>query len=1330
MWVLRDLYTGRVKARRPAALLSMLTLLSVTTWSTASVAAADTPVARINFQTSGFAVPTGYVADIGAAFDSARGHGWVQPGSSTPIDMTLNTRLRSTPSDPRLRTFVTMQGSGAANQPNVGAWEYAVPAGDYRVTLSVGDGSYIDSIHRVTVEGIVAIAGFTPNSGVKFASATVVVPVADGKLTVDAIGGTNTKIDYIDIDTTVATTDTTPPVVTTSVLGLQRPDGSYNGSASVAVQATDSQSGNASTTYSVDGAAFQPYTVPIVLSLVGSYRFVAQATDTAGNVGTTDRTVVVSAYAKGPGALTLENLDLVPFPNRLVMSRIETPESGTGLKPDGTCCVPANFVHDTSTVRLRNTGSGTMTITGLAVSGAFELVMPPALPAPVAPGAFRDVKVRFVAHSSGSGGVHSGQLSIFGDGASAPSTPVQLSGVWQTLSERNREPSTQTIIKGFGYTTQITAAGQSLNEFGRVHAVGEEVLSPYWVRADLSRPAGVQQLAAYHMQGNTATVSFHAKGSSTRTTALVHNRLDGQTVLPRKSGSTTALATASFTPPAIFGIYIDGESSDPARNNASADISNGCPGPCGHRVRFWPARDLSGRVLPDTYIVVMDYSGINYDYNDNLYLFTNIRPELSVHPYTPDTLPGAEALRLDFAAPVAGTVGDKDGQGTGFTSVQRNALDNEGTNSNSYQAAAFDVADGALTIAAFGTATTGLSTGSDNTLVNGLQVGLDASVAPLTITATLDGPLSFTGGSQQAGVQLGPDQDTFVKVTIVNRSAGGQAVQLYAEQSGAGATVGTSPELPPAADIVSVQLALIADPAVTSVRGAFRVRTSSGPGAWMFVPGSFKPQQVKFGRFFDRRAKAGIYTSSKGSAGLSVKFADFVIVPGDPTVPASANALLRLDVAGSGSYTDTAGRVWSSDAGYFAPPTAVDEGATTAPLEIANTDDDRIYRTYRGNLGAVVQAERVLSYALPTSGQTNVRLRLHFAERFSGNSSAGQRVFNIEAEGRTLYDGFDVVAAARGVNSAIVLDLPAVSVTDGTLNLTLRAGRDFPSIAGIEVICTGDCGPVDTQAPDAPTGLMATANASNQVQLSWAPSNATDVAGYRVYRSAGGGTLTPVNASLHSGTTYLDTSPSTNVTLRYTVSAVDGGGNESMPSAPADVAPIVVPVPIEPVRVNAGGPSTTVGSVTWRACTLTTDCSDFVVGGHKYKPSAQPTFTGVVSPASTAIYQTIWSGGVNDGLAPGALAFSFGVPVANGNYTVRLHFAELSKTAAGQRVFNVNVEGGAMELTGFDIYSETGGKGRVLIKEYPVTVTDGVVTIDVFCQVENAQINALEILPA
>ena len=46
----------------------------------------------------------------------------------------------------------------------------------------------------------------------------------------------------------------------------------------------------------------------------------------------------------------------------------------------------------------------------------------------------------------------------------------------------------------------------------------------------------------------------------------------------------------------------------------------------GHHIRFYPLRDGNGNLVPNTYLLVIDYNGVNYDYNDNMYIISNIKP--------------------------------------------------------------------------------------------------------------------------------------------------------------------------------------------------------------------------------------------------------------------------------------------------------------------------------------------------------------------------------------------------------------------------------------------------------------------------------------------------------------------------------------------------------------------------------------------------------------------------------------------------------------------------------------------------------------------------------
>lgn len=173
--------------------------------------AADVPIAfdsfgiaqdvKINFQSSTAAIPSGYIKDSGNAYNSTRGFGWVNQASlGTPISISNYARDRNrTNVDQRLDTLLHMQ---YPSKP-AAAWEYALPNGSYSVTVSVGDkvggGGVYDSKHTINVEGVSAIKDFQGTSKQEYQLASVKVNVTDGKLTVDAIGGINTKLNYLEI---------------------------------------------------------------------------------------------------------------------------------------------------------------------------------------------------------------------------------------------------------------------------------------------------------------------------------------------------------------------------------------------------------------------------------------------------------------------------------------------------------------------------------------------------------------------------------------------------------------------------------------------------------------------------------------------------------------------------------------------------------------------------------------------------------------------------------------------------------------------------------------------------------------------------------------------------------------------------------------------------------------------------------------------------------------------------------------------------------------------------------------------------------------------------
>ncbi|HYG73816.1 MAG TPA: putative Ig domain-containing protein [Planctomycetota bacterium] len=151
---------------------------------------------KINFQPAAAAIPAGYQPDGGVLFgDRGNGlsYGWSVNNSSTARD-----RNSSSSPDQRYDTLQHMQVIAGA------FWELAVPNGDYTVRIVAGDPSNIDSIYKISAEGVL-IVNATPTTTQRWVDATGTVSVSDGKLTIaNAAGARNNKICFAEITSVAA----------------------------------------------------------------------------------------------------------------------------------------------------------------------------------------------------------------------------------------------------------------------------------------------------------------------------------------------------------------------------------------------------------------------------------------------------------------------------------------------------------------------------------------------------------------------------------------------------------------------------------------------------------------------------------------------------------------------------------------------------------------------------------------------------------------------------------------------------------------------------------------------------------------------------------------------------------------------------------------------------------------------------------------------------------------------------------------------------------------------------------------------------------------------
>ncbi len=144
------------------------------------------------------------------------------------------------------------------------------------------------------------------------------------------------------------------------------------------------------------------------------------------------------------------------------------------------------------------------------------------------------------------------------------------------------------------------------------------------------------------------------------------------------------------------------------------------------------------------------------------------------------------------------------------------------------------------------------------------------------------------------------------------------------------------------------------------------------------------------------------------------------------------------------------------------------------------------------------------------------------------------------------------------------------------------------------------------------------------------------------------------------------------------------------------------------VQINAGG-----GAVSPFAADTYFDT------GSSYSSTAAINTSGVTNPAPAAVYQSVrWNS-----------AFTYTIPglTVGNSYLVRLHFVELTWTAAGQRLFNVAINGTNV-LSNFDIYAAV-GQNHALVREFKATANSSGQIVIAFTQgtADNPSVAGIEV---
>ena len=796
-----------------------------------------TPLARINFQPQTSVVPAGYSKDYGQPFEAARGFGWVEPGTTTPTSLVGLGRERNVNGNQLLDTFMHMQYFPA------GDWQVAVPTGSYDVTVTVGDaGSPVNSTHSVSAETTVVIPPFTPTAGDKFRTATARVDVTDGFLTLSAPTASNTKIDYVDIDRITpsgpAPADTWNPKVELSTTGPGTPP-NFTGPVTVTADTTDLGTGITSVSYTVDGGPSTPYSGPISVSTAGNHAVVVTATDGAGNTGSGSSSFNISAPAGSPAIKVTSTEDILGLTSRLVFS--------TARK----AATPAK------SFTITNTGASDLVISSLTLGGTSpgQFALAPGQPTSFTVAANQTAQVSALFKPT-SVGVKLAVLSIATNDPLAPSYTVALRGVNANGTAGATEPSLQNLVTTLGYSTDtgITDVFQATTRAPR----GDEVIAPYFKRADTTKPVGLYPVARYVAASTFTSDTGHApvKYAANRTVlyrfpvdTVDDNPDDGvdttvftenQKVMP----TITAGGATTWTPPnPVFGITGNYANYTDDQFNKAED------GTLFRNLRVFPAKGVGGVQIPNTWLIGVDVNVTgdkNFDHQDQVMLLTNATPEL-----VPAAVPGSVATTLDFTSQVPGTIADAQGEGTGFHSVQVN---NAGTQ---YKPAKINLTNGTLRL----NSTAGKNSGATNTQDNALQVHVDASRSDFTVQTRILGPMSdLTAGFQQKALYFGPDQQNYLKIEIEHRTdTPGVFITLFKEDKGVTSTIGQV-AVPSPASISTLDFQITGDMETGTLAAAYRTNSD---GAFTSLGSTFNPANIFL--WFSPQGRAGILTSHTGA---------------------------------------------------------------------------------------------------------------------------------------------------------------------------------------------------------------------------------------------------------------------------------------------------------------------------------------------------------------------------------------------------------------------------------------------------------------------------------
>ncbi|HEY6935211.1 MAG TPA: PKD domain-containing protein [Marmoricola sp.] len=180
------------------------------------------------------------------------------------------------------------------------------------------------------------------------------------------------------------------------------------------------------------------------------------------------------------------------------------------------------------------------------------------------------------------------------------------------------------------------------------------------------------------------------------------------------------------------------------------------------------------------------------------------------------------------------------------------------------------------------------------------------------------------------------------------------------------------------------------------------------------------------------------------------------------------NVLYRVDAGGPQLASTDGGPDWAEDDNAQGSPYRNQQSNAADWSPVPNVSSSVPSTTPR----AIFDHERwsptdlpPMTWDFPVPAGTHTEVRLYFANRYSGTSQPGQRVFNVAINGSSVLNNYDIVADA-GDQTGTMKAFPVTVPSNGDIQIMFTHVVENPLVNGIEIINK------DVPAPPPPTDSL------------------------------------------------------------------------------------------------------------------------------------------------------------------------------------------------------------------------------------------------------------------